>query len=157
MESLKRVMTASEIAVLPMEVELRLKVWKKWWRVFVHAHYMLGIFGVLSSTLAASLDKNSLIPGSNLTLVSLCAIVSAVCFAVIGFVSPDKRYIGLIRAWRALDVASARYRRGYITESQLFDVMERCETVATEPSRHELPLEKLDLHFHHTNTDQRQT
>jgi hypothetical protein len=72
-------------------------------------------------------------------------VISAVCFAIIGFVAPDKRYIGLVRAWRALDVALARYRRGYISEEHLFEVLERCEIVATEPSRHELPLEKLDL------------
>lgn len=149
-------MKDSELVTVPMEVELRLKTWKTWWQFFVHSHYLLGIFGVLSSTLAASLDKSSVLPCTNLSLVSLCAIVSAVCFAVIGFVSPDKRYIGLIRAWRALDVASARFRRGYITESQLFDVLERCEIVATEPSRHELPLEKLDLHLHDRSTDQAQ-
>ena len=139
-------MSDSNLASIPPEVELRLDTWKFWWRVFVHSHYLLGIIGVLSSTLAASIDKNATIPWSTMSLVSLCAIISAVCFAIMGFVAPDKRYIGLVRAWRALDVSLARYRRGYISEAQLLDVLERCETVATEPSRHELPLEKLDLY-----------
>ena len=101
--------------------------------------------------MAAALPKDYVLFGSSLNAVSLCAVISACCFAIIGFVSPDKRYIGLIRAWRALDVSLARYRRGYITETQLLDALERCETVATEPSRHELPLEKLDLYSHRIN------
>lgn len=132
---------------VPPEVQLRLDTWKLWWRVFIHSHYLLGIIGVLSSTLAAALPKELVIwPGVlNLNVVSFFAVISACCFAIIGFVAPDKRYIGLVRAWRSLDVSLARYRRGLISEAQLLDALERCETVATEPSRHELPLEKLDL------------
>ena len=132
---------------IPPEVMQRLRTWKFWWRVFVHAHYLLGIIGVLSSTLAAALPKeNDIWPGHiPINAVSCLAVISACCFAIIGFVAPDKRYIGLIRAWRTLDVALARYRRGLITEAHLFNILERCETVATEPSRHELPLEKLEL------------
>lgn len=123
----------------PDEVELRLKTWKTWWRIFVHAHYLLGIVGVLSSTLAAALPKDLS------WLVSLCAVVSACCFAVIGFVNPDKRYIGLVRAWRVLDVANARWKRGLITEAELLDVMQRCEALATEPASHELPPDRLEV------------
>lgn len=134
---------------VPPEVKLRLDTWKLWWKVFVHSHYLLGILGVLSSTLAAALPKDLVVwPGVlNLNAVSFFAVISACCFAIIGFVAPDKRYIGLVRAWRSLDVSLARYRRGLISEAQLLDALERCETVATEPSRHELPLEKLDLVF----------
>lgn len=129
------------------EVEQRLDTWKFWWRIFIHSHYLLGIIGVISSTLAAALPKSSDIwPGFiPINAVSFFAVISASCFAIIGYVAPDRRYIGLIRAWRTLDLALARYRRGFITEAQLIDTLERCETVATEPSRHELPLEKLDL------------
>ncbi len=132
---------------IPPEVEQRLKTWMRMWRVFLHAHYSLGIVGVLSSTLAAALPKQNdiwsgLIP---INAVSFFAVISACCFAIIGFVAPDKRYIGLIRAWRALDVALARYRRGLITVEQLFETLEQCETLATEPSRHESSLDKLDL------------
>lgn len=136
----------------PEEVMLRLKTWKFWWRIFVHAHYLLGIIGVFSSTLAASIKQDAYIPFTTISAVSTCAVISAVCFAIIGFVAPDKRYIGLIRAWRVLEVATAKYRRGLISEEQLFDILERCEIVATEPSRHELPLEKLDL----TNDSEKQ-
>jgi hypothetical protein len=144
-------MSNGELVPTPEEVKLRLDTWKVWWRIFVHAHYLLGIIGVLSSTLAASLPKSSVIYGTDLNLVTICAVISACCFAIIGFVAPDKRYIGLIRAWRALDVSLARYKRGHITEAQLLDALERCETVATEPSRHELPLEKLDLYSYQIN------
>ncbi len=135
---------------VPDEVKLRLDTWKLWWRIFIHSHYFLGIFGVLSSTLAAALPKDlEIAPGFlNLNAVSFFAVMSACCFAIIGFVAPDKRYIGLVRAWRSLDVSVARYCRGLISEAELFDALERCETVATEPSRHELPLEKLGLGPH---------
>jgi hypothetical protein len=150
---------AQEQLPIPAEVKQRLDTWKLWWRVFISTHYTFGIGGVLSSSLAASLPKNLQIwPGVN--VVSLFAVLSAVCFAVIGFVAPDKRYMGLIRAWRALDVSLARYRRGLLSEAELFDALERCETVTTEPSRHEpsrheLPLEKLDLQTN-TRTNPRQ-
>ena len=139
-------MTQEQLPI-PAEVKLRLDTWKFWWRVFVHSHYLLGIVGVLSSTLAAALPKGLDVWPQRVPInaVSFLAVVSACCFAIIGFVAPDKRYIGLVRAWRALDVALARFRRGLITEAELFDMLERCETVATEPSRHELPLEKLEL------------
>jgi len=130
-------------AVTPAEVELRLVTWKRWWRVFVHSHYLLGIIGVLSSTLAAAVPKE-IAPGG-LNLVSLFAVISACCFAIMGFVAPDKRYMGLVRAWRVLDVANARWKRGLISEAQLLDILERCETLATEPASHDIPMEKLDL------------
>lgn len=53
--------------------------------------------------------------------------------------------IGLVRAWRVLDAANARWKRGLITEAELLDVMERCEALATEPASHELPLDRLGM------------
>ncbi len=122
---------------VPPEVKLRLGTWKSLYRLFIWLHYNLGIVGVLSSALAAALP----IPW----LVTFFAVTSACCFAAIGFVSPERRYLGLIRAWRTLDIAAMRYKNELLSLEELYTVLERCEEVATEPFKHELPLEQLDL------------
>jgi len=100
---------------------------------------LCGVLGVFSSALAAALPVS--------WLVTLFAVVSACCFAVIGFVSPERRYLGLIRAWRTLDVAATQYKNGLLSLKELLAWLKRCEEVATEPSMHELPLEQLSLHL----------
>ena len=122
---------------VPSEVNIRLETWKRWWRFFLYAHYLLGVIGVLASTLWAAL------PDENGVYRTASAIVAACVFAIIGFVSPESRYLGLVRAWRTLDVARARYKKGYLKLQDLFDILERCETIATEPSRHDLTPEQL--------------
>lgn len=43
-------------------------------------------------------------------------------------------YLGLIRAWRTLDVAAAQYKNGLLSLEELLAWLKRCEEVATEPS-----------------------
>jgi hypothetical protein len=124
---------------IPPEVQRRLDTWRPLWRIFLWLHYALGVLGVLSSALAAALPVS--------WLVTLFAVISACCFAVIGFVSPERRYLGLIRAWRTLDVAATQYKNGLLSLEELLAWLKRCEEVATEPSMHELPLEQLGLHL----------
>ena len=106
------------------------------WRVFLWLHYSLGVVGVLSSAPAAALPVS--------WLVTLFAVLSACCFAVIGFVSPERRYLGLIRAWRNLTSLQRNIGMAHCP-LKTFGVAKRCEEVATEPSMHELPLEQLGL------------
>ena len=122
---------------IPPEVRRRLDTWRPLWRAFLWLHYSLGVVGVLSSALAAALPVS--------WLVTLFAVLSACCFAVIGFVSPERRYLGLIRAWRTLDFAATQYKNGLLSLEELLAWLKRCEEVATEPSMHELPLEQLGL------------
>jgi hypothetical protein len=129
---------------IPPEVQRRLDTWKPLSWVFLSLHYAVGVLGVLSSALAAALPVS--------WLVTLFAVVSACCFAVIGFVSPERRYLGLIRASRTLDVAAMQYKNGLLSLEELLAWLKRCEEVATEPSMHELPLEQLAFHL---KTDER--
>jgi hypothetical protein len=99
---------------IPPEVRRRLDTWRTLWRVFLWLHYSLGVVGVLSSALAAALPVS--------WLVTLFAVLSACCFAVIGFVSPERRYLGLIRAWRTLDFAATQYKNGLLSLEELFGV-----------------------------------
>jgi hypothetical protein len=108
---------------IPPEVRRRLDTWRPLWRVFLWLHYTLGVVGVLSSALAAALPVS--------WLVTLFAVVSACCFAMIGFVSPERRYLGLIRAWRTLDFAATQYKNGLLSLEELLAWLKRREEVAT--------------------------
>ena len=127
----------SPLIPVPDEVELRLGTWQPIWRMFLYMHYTLGVVGVLSSSLAAALPKEYSL------LITAFAVTSACCFAVIGFVSPERRYLCLVRAWRTLHVATSRYQRGLLSIDQLLIVLEQTEAIATEPTRHDSPLEQL--------------
>src|SRR6266508_2743988 len=128
--------TSSEISLtsLPQDVSVRLKTWKLMWNIFLYCHYGFGILGVVASTVAAS------VASTHANLAAASSVVSACCFAVIGFVAPEKRYLGFVRAWRTLDVASSRYQHGLLTLKELLASLERCEVVATEPAIHDAPL-----------------
>jgi hypothetical protein len=108
---------------IPPEVRRRLDTWRPLWRVFLWLHYSLGVVGVLSSALAAALPVS--------WLVTLFAVLSACCFAMIGFVCPERRYLGLIRAWRTLDFAATQYKNGFLSLEELLAWLKRCEEVAT--------------------------
>lgn len=63
------------------EIDKKLNTWATWWKFYMYMHYSLGVIGVVSSTLAASeLSENS---------VKVFSLVSAMCFAIIGFVRPE--------------------------------------------------------------------
>jgi hypothetical protein len=124
---------------VPDDVRVRLVTWRRFFNLFACLHYALGIGGVLSSALAAGIPKD------RAAFVTGFAVLSACCFAVIGFVAPEKRYLGFVRAWRTLDVASTKYQEGLIELPALLDLMARCETIATEPSIHDVSLDRLGL------------
>jgi hypothetical protein len=125
--------------MIPEDVRVRLRTWKRLFNLFLWLHYAFGILGVLSSALAAALPKE------RSGLVTGFAVTSACCFAVIGFVAPEKRYLGFVRAWRTLSVASSKYEHGLLDMTALLAVMARCEIVASEPSMHDISLDKLQL------------
>jgi len=124
---------------IPEDVRVRLQTWKWLFNLFLWLHYIFGVLGVLSSALAAALSKQ----GSG--WVTGFAVTSACCFAVIGFVAPEKRYLGFVRAWRTLAAASSRYQHGIVDLASLLAVMARCEIVASEPSMHDQSLDQLKL------------
>jgi pimeloyl-ACP methyl ester carboxylesterase len=134
-------MPIEELALraLPRDVSVRLKTWKTMWNVFLYCHYGFGILGVVASTAAAAMASKH--PARAAAL----AVISASSVAVIGFVAPEKRYLGFVRAWRTLQIASSRYQYGLIPISDLLTIMERCEVVATEPAVHDAQLDELPV------------
>lgn len=129
----------NQLQPIPEEVVLRLETWQPIWKMFLYLHYTLGVLGVLSSSLAAAL------PSDQSIMVTAFAVTSACCFAVIGFVSPERRYLGLMRAWRTLHVAASRYQRGLLTIEQLLLILEQTEAIATEPTKHDVAFEQLGI------------
>ena len=108
-------------------IETRIASWQRWWKIYMWSHYLLGIIGVVSSTLAAS---NLFI---NNDASKIASLVSAACFAVIGFVRPEAKYRNMIRAWGELKSARDAYlfktneKRG-----ELLDTLRICQNIAIE-------------------------
>ena len=107
------------------EIDVRLNTWRRLWVGFVWAYFFLGVIGVVCSTLAAS----SLLKDPWRALLSLG---SAVCLAVIGFLRPEPRYKNLVRAWRDLKAARARYLFEDPKRKPLIDALQKCERIATD-------------------------
>jgi len=112
-------------ALLLAEVDMRLSIWRKFWVGFIWAYFLLGVLGVMFSTIAAS----TLVPDPWRALLSLG---SAVCLAVIGFLRPEARYKNLMRAWRDLADARARYMFDGASQTSLLDRLHDCERIATD-------------------------
>ena len=108
---------------LPVEISQRLGAWQRlWWRSAA-SHYALGILGVTCSAIATTNIKY---------VTQTAAVIAAVCFAVIGFVNPQRRYSKFVRAWRILDSEVDRYRYLGGTIESLFAAKERGEEIITE-------------------------
>jgi hypothetical protein len=96
----KEVSMTEDSRLVPSEFRGRLKHWKCTAISFAIVHYLCGVGGVVSSCVAASA----------LTWAKYAAIVSAVCFGILGFVQPMKIYYQFMSAYRVLKDAVVRYR-----------------------------------------------
>src|SRR4051794_34299057 len=102
MSRMSETFTSREI---PPSIAARRLAWFKLWKRATAAHYLLGITGVVASTVAAM----------NLGSWSrFAAAVSGACIATIGFARPETRYAKFVRAWRNLDVACIRFEFGEV-------------------------------------------
>ena len=120
---------------VPDEVETRLKTWLRIWRASIIIHYLFGIGGIVCSTMAAA-------QWPNVDYSRLFAIISGLCFAIIGFVRPEQRYLGFVRAWRKLSNAQVQYAYGLINLQTLLKLMESLENDATDLEFDATPLGK---------------
>jgi hypothetical protein len=108
-------------------IETQLASWQLWWKIYMWGHYSLGITGVICSTLAAS----SVFADNDQAKVA--SLVSAACFAIIGFVRPEAKYRNMVRAWGELKSGRDAYlfktneKRG-----ELLDTLRKCQNLATE-------------------------
>jgi hypothetical protein len=110
-------------------VETRLTIWRLGWNFFMTSYFLLGVLGVVCSTIAAS----KLFEDPARQWFSL---VSALCLAVIGFLRPESRYRNLVRAWRELKAAKDTYLFQTNERSDLLKTLRECEKIATEDDAH---------------------
>ena len=106
-------------------VDTRLTLWRVAWNIFMASYFLLGVVGVVCSTIAAS----KLFEDPARQWVSL---VSALCWAIIGFLRPEARYRNLVRAWRELKAAKDSYLYETDARKSLLQTLRDCEKIATE-------------------------
>lgn len=104
------------------EVIRRQKTWQVFWSIGFSANLMVGVFGVVSSSISAI---------SHEPFSRYAAAISAVCFAIIGFARPDQFYYKYILPWRILDRAIFRYRFQNGKRDELIDALAEAEMTLT--------------------------
>ena len=107
------------------EIETRLKKWYWWWNFYMYTTYSLGVVGVICSTLAASELFAAPAP-------KWFSLVSALCFAIIGFVRPEAKYRNFVRAWSELKAAKDAYLFQADERNELLHALRECQKIATE-------------------------
>ena len=85
----------------PPKIAKTLNEWRSLWVCSAAYHYTFGVLGVTCSAVAATDIECLRRPAS---------VIAVVCFAVIGYVNPQRRYLKFVRAWRVLDAAVDRYQ-----------------------------------------------
>ena len=108
---------------VPLEVRARMDSWSALSTGAMYSHYFFGVAGVAAAIISAATGG---------TLGKALAAVAAICFAVLSFVQPDRKYLKFSRAWSILDVAALRYRYGEATLSELMDALNCGEQMITE-------------------------
>ena len=116
-------------------VETRLTIWRWAWNIFMSSYFMLGVIGVICSTIAAS----KLVDDPARQWLSLA---SALCLAIIGFLRPESRYRNLVRAWRELKAAKDTYLFQTEERKELLQTLRECERIATEDDAQSTPPKK---------------
>jgi hypothetical protein len=109
---------------LPSKVDARCRDWQehfKFWRWF---YFTTGTIGAIVSALAATqLGQKT----------PYLAVGASICFAVLGFTHPERKYFQYVRAWRVLDVACQRYEYDHeFTVEQLLDAVQHGEQIIAE-------------------------
>ena len=88
----------------------KLHDWNLTAKIAFTVHYCCGVLGVASSCYAAT----------NYPLSKLSAVMSAICFGILGFAQPMRMYHKFMSAARILQHAVYLYEREMIDESELF-------------------------------------
>ncbi|MEI6208232.1 MAG: hypothetical protein WCP20_15735 [Desulfuromonadales bacterium] len=88
----------------------KLNDWNLTANIALTVHYCCGVLGVASSCYAAT----------DYPLSKLSAVMSAICFGILGFAQPSRMYHKFMSAARILQHAVYQYERQMIDESELF-------------------------------------
>lgn len=114
---------ASSTNELPIEIQSRLDAWHKLWNESAQLHYVFGALSVTASAAAAATGGIS---------AQYLSAAAAVLTALIGFVQPERRYFKFANAWRVLDIAAFKYKKGRIDIDSLIDALEQGERIISE-------------------------
>ena len=106
---------------VPESVNGRLKIWLIIWWTSIIIHYLLGIGGIACSTMAAAQWPTP-------EWGRVAAIISAIFFAIIGFIRPEKIYLDFVRAWVLLSGAKSNYLHDRMTVDELLDLKTTLES-----------------------------
>ena len=106
-----------ELREPPSDILSLKKQWVAWADFNAVLHYTCSIVGVASSCVAAS----------SWPFARVAAVISAVCFGVLGFVRPFRIWHQFISAARTLDYAIRRYRHNLIDIATLIDALHQAE------------------------------
>ena len=113
---------------LVSRVDVRLRMWRISWNVFLWIHFLLGGSAVLFSAIAAASDSGK----------AWASVTAGMCVAVIGFLRPETRYHNAVKGWRELENAKSRYVFGIDpSEKKLIAELARCEAIVTSDGKDE--------------------
>jgi hypothetical protein len=94
--------------------------WLKWAHICIKIHWSVGLIGATTATLAAS---SQFIPEATATF----AVISAICFSIIGFVNPQKRASKFLASYRLLDPAIREYKFKELSRKSLLQTHVKAE------------------------------
>ncbi len=104
---------------LPKRLTGRLRSWERTHRLYFILHYLIGIIGVVASSLAST---------KLLGNPEILSIVASVCIAILAFVRPEREHIRFWQAWKTLDRATVRYECGLASLEEVLDALDHGES-----------------------------
>jgi len=116
-------MPQKNLLEVPNLVQERLTSYKRIWKIFIFAHYAVGIVGLCASILASSIQE----PWNR-----SFAVVAAICFGMIAFIKPEQQYYKYVRAWRLVDNGVIRYRLNLDSKKELMQKLDQAENILYE-------------------------
>jgi hypothetical protein len=106
------------------DIAERHQAWFKYFQRWRATYWICGIVGVIASVSAAAKQVTSAAP--------YFAILSSICFAVIGFTNPQRRANGYVGAWRILGTARLKYENGLCDLAALIAAVDQGEAAIAQ-------------------------
>jgi hypothetical protein len=126
--AIKTEMTKTPSKRLPAEIAERCSCWYRHFKFWRRFYFTIGTIGAIVSALAATQ-----LAQKNERYGPYLAVGASICFAVLGFTHPERKYFQYVRAWRVLDIACHRYQYDHgFAIKQLLDALEEGEQIIAE-------------------------
>jgi len=107
------------------KISRRHYAWFRYFQLWRATFWTCGIVGVGASVMAAAEKVSG-------TGAPYFAVVSSLCFAVIGFMNPQRRANAYVSAWRVLGTTLLRHEAGQCDISDVIAAMDRGEAAIGE-------------------------